>query len=143
MPRLTRASSPLPGPRRTYQVDTLLIAVGLSPCDELLAKSKDLKLKVYAAGDTAEIAEASAAIFSGRIVGRQIANDLGVPVAIPQEWPGMAAILRSRPGPTVPFEVADRAVPVFPVIRWRAGDSLQPVRGGLSGEADHAWAGRS
>src|SRR5208283_3240073 len=92
-------------------------AVGLNPCDELLAKAKDLELKVYAAGDTAEIAEASAAIFSGRIVGRQIANDLGVPVSIPTSWPGMAAVLRSRPGPTQPLALTDRPLAVFPAIR--------------------------
>jgi sarcosine oxidase, subunit alpha len=91
--------------------------VGLSPCDELLAKAQTLGLKVYAAGDTAEIAEASAAIFSGRIVGREIANDLGYAVPIPEEWPPMAALLRSRPGKTVPFTVQDRPEAVFPVIR--------------------------
>ncbi|MBW2454446.1 MAG: FAD-dependent oxidoreductase [Deltaproteobacteria bacterium] len=108
---------PLAGTERTYEVDTLLIAVGLNPCDELLAKSRDLGLKVYGAGDTAEIAEASAAIFSGRIVGRQIARDLGVPVTIPAGWPDLAAVLRSRPGEIQPLEVADLPLAVHPVIR--------------------------
>ncbi len=108
---------PIPGSERTYEVDTLLIAVGLSPCDELLLKSRDLGLKVYAAGDTAEIAEASAAIFSGRIMGRQIANDLGVPVHIPPEWTPMAELLRSRPGKTEPLKLEDLPLAVYPVIR--------------------------
>jgi len=108
---------PIPGTERTYEVDTLLIAVGLNPCDELLNKAKHLDLKVYGAGDTAEIAEASAAIFSGRIVGRQIANDLGIEVTIPEDWPGMAGILRSRPGPTKELELVDHDLPVHPVIR--------------------------
>ena len=108
---------PIAGTERSFEVDTLLIAVGLNPCDELLAKSEQLGLKVYGAGDTAEIAEASAAIFSGRIVGRQIANDLGVPVTIPEHWPDVAALLRSRPGPTQPLELEDRPAPVFPAIR--------------------------
>jgi len=108
---------PVPGTERTFEVDTLLIAVGLSPCDELLAKARSAGLHVYAAGDTAEIAEASAAIFSGRIVGRQIANDLGLPVNIPEGWPGMAALLRSRPGATQPLVIEDRKQNVFPVIR--------------------------
>ncbi len=108
---------PLPGTERTYEVDTLLIAVGLNPCDELLTKSRDLGLKVYGAGDTAEIAEASAAIFSGRIVGRQIARDLGVPVTISADWPDLAAVLRSRPGEVQPLEVADLPLAVHPVIR--------------------------
>lgn len=108
---------PIFGTERTYEVDTLLIAVGLSPVDELLAKATELGLKAYAAGDTAEIAEASAAIFSGRITGRQIARDLGVPVEIPAYWPELAAILRSRPGKTVPFVPEDLPLPVYPIIR--------------------------
>jgi NADPH-dependent 2,4-dienoyl-CoA reductase/sulfur reductase-like enzyme/Pyruvate/2-oxoacid:ferredoxin oxidoreductase delta subunit/bacterioferritin-associated ferredoxin len=109
---------PLPGTERTFEVDTLLIAVGLSPCDELLLKAKELGLRAYAAGDTAEIAEASAAIFSGRIVGRQMASDLGVPAPIPEEWGPMAALLRSRPGATRELlleDHPDRAV--FPLLR--------------------------
>jgi Fe-S-cluster-containing hydrogenase component 2/bacterioferritin-associated ferredoxin len=108
---------PIAGTERTFAVDTLLIAVGLNPCDELLAKSRELGLRVYAAGDTSEIAEASAAIFSGRIIGRQMANDLGVPVDIPADWPGMAALLRSKPGPIVPLALEDRPLSVYPVIR--------------------------
>jgi NADPH-dependent 2,4-dienoyl-CoA reductase/sulfur reductase-like enzyme/Fe-S-cluster-containing hydrogenase component 2/bacterioferritin-associated ferredoxin len=108
---------PIAGTERTFEVDTLLIAVGLSPVDELLAKAEELGIKAYAAGDTAEIAEASAAIFSGRITGRQMARDLGVPVEIPAYWPDLAATLRSRPGKTVPFVAQDLALPVYPIIR--------------------------
>jgi NADPH-dependent 2,4-dienoyl-CoA reductase/sulfur reductase-like enzyme/Fe-S-cluster-containing hydrogenase component 2/bacterioferritin-associated ferredoxin len=109
---------PIAGSERSFEIDTLLIAVGLSPCDELLLKARELGLKVYAAGDTAEIAEASAAIFSGRIVGREIARDLGFEVAIPEAWGPMAALLRSRPGATRPFVAEDHPeLPVYPLIR--------------------------
>lgn len=108
---------PISGTERTYEVDTLLIAVGLSSVDEILTRAEKLGLKTYAAGDTAQIAEASAAIFSGRIVGRQIARDLGIQVQVPQHWPELAATLRSKPGKTVPFVAKDRDAPVFPVIR--------------------------
>ncbi len=107
----------VPGTERTFEVDTLLIAVGLNPCDELLVKAKDIGLRVYAAGDTAEIAEASAAIFGGRITGRQIANDLGIPVPIPEDWDAIAEVLRSRPGRTSRFEPKDLPDPVYPLIR--------------------------
>jgi ferredoxin len=103
-------------------VDTLLIAVGLSSCDELLSKARRLGLKVYCAGDTAEIAEASAAIFSGRITGRQIAQDLGIPLTIPQGWPSLAEVLRSRPGKAGVFEPQDLPSRVYPLIRC-----LQPI----------------
>lgn len=108
---------PIAGTERTFEVDTLLIAVGLSPVDELLGKAKELGIRTYAAGDTAEIAEASAAIFSGRITGREIARDMGVPVEIPAYWPDLAAILRSRPGKTIPFEAEDLPQTVYPIIR--------------------------
>ncbi len=111
---------PLPGTARTFDVDTLLIAVGLSPVDELLQKAREYGMNVYAAGDTAEIAEASSAIFSGRITGRQIASDLGMNVNIPEEWEPLAAILRSKPGEAVPFvpdEWNRESADVFPVIR--------------------------
>jgi thioredoxin reductase/Pyruvate/2-oxoacid:ferredoxin oxidoreductase delta subunit len=114
---IDRQFTPKAGTERTFKVDTLLIAVGLNPCDELWRKSQALGLKVYAAGDTAEIAEASAAIFSGRIEGRKIARDLGIPVQIPDEWPKLAETLRARPGPATPLVVQDRPAPVFPVIR--------------------------
>jgi sarcosine oxidase, subunit alpha len=109
--------APVPGTERTFEVDTLLIAVGLNPCDELLVKARENGLRVYAAGDTSEIAEASAAIFSGRITGRQIARDLGISVEIPEEWPPLAEVLRSRPGKAVPFEPEEPPIPVYPVIR--------------------------
>ncbi|HQB46704.1 MAG TPA: (2Fe-2S)-binding protein, partial [Polyangiaceae bacterium] len=108
---------PIAGTTRTFEVDTLLIAVGLSPVDELLEKARQLGIKAYAAGDTAEIAEASAAIFSGRITGRQMARDLGIPVEIPSYWPELAAILRSRPGKTTPFEPRELDQPVHPILR--------------------------
>jgi NADPH-dependent 2,4-dienoyl-CoA reductase/sulfur reductase-like enzyme/ferredoxin len=115
--RVDERFRPVPGTERTFEVDTLLIAVGLNPCDELLHKAREIGLKVYAAGDTAEIAEASAAIFSGRITGRRIARDLGVPVSIPESWEPMAAVLRSRPGRTVPLEEPDLPQPCYPIIR--------------------------
>jgi len=120
--------TPIAGTERTYEVDTLLIAVGLNPCDELLVKARDLNLKVYAAGDTAEIAEASAAIFSGRITGRHIARDLGIQVEIPEEWPDLAEVLRSRPGALAPLSLPELDQPVYPLIRCVQEIPCDPCR---------------
>lgn len=108
---------PIPGTEQTYAADTLLIAVGLSPVDEILQKAREYGIKVYAAGDSEEVAEASAAIFSGRIVGRKLARELGVSVSIPDHWEDLAAVLRSRPGRTVPWSPPNNAENVYPVIR--------------------------
>jgi len=65
------------GTERTFAVDTVLIAVGLSKVDEFYLKAKQWGLDVYAAGDAQEIAEASAAMFTGKIEGLKIARALG------------------------------------------------------------------
>ena len=108
---------PIPGTEKTFEADTLLIAVGLSPVNELLVKAREYGIQVYAAGDAEEVAEASAAIFSGRIAGRRLARRLGVPIDIPGHWEKLAATLRSRPGKTVPFRAPEPRGAVYPVIR--------------------------
>lgn len=54
---------PIPGTEQTFECDSLLIAVGLDPVDELYQKAKEFGLPAFIAGDAEEIAEASAAIF--------------------------------------------------------------------------------
>ena len=71
---------PVPGTERSFACDTVLIAVGLDPVDEFTAKAREFGLPVLAAGDAEEIAEASAAIFSGKIRGLEAAKALGVDV---------------------------------------------------------------
>jgi len=108
---------PVPGTERSFDVDTVLIAVGLSPVDELLQKAREYEMKVYAAGDTEEIAEASAAIFSGKITGRRIARDLGMDIPIPSDWESFGDVLKHRPGEPAKFDPKDSGSPVFPLIR--------------------------
>jgi sarcosine oxidase subunit alpha len=109
---------PIGGTERSFDVDTLLIAVGLSPVNELYEKLREFGLACYTAGDAEEIAEASAAIFSGKITGRRIARSLGYDVDIPGEWESTADVLRSKPGKTVPFEPEKRRGKEFyPLIR--------------------------
>jgi ferredoxin len=108
---------PVPGTARSFEVDTVLIAVGLSPVDELLQKAREYGLKAYAAGDSEEIAEASAAIFSGKITGRRIARDIGMDVEIPSGWKEFGEVLKHKPGPAVPFSPKDLNAPAYPLIR--------------------------
>jgi NADPH-dependent 2,4-dienoyl-CoA reductase/sulfur reductase-like enzyme/Fe-S-cluster-containing hydrogenase component 2 len=92
---------PIAGTEEVVKTDTILVAVGLSPVNELLEKSKLYGINTYMAGDAEEIAEASAAIFSGKIVGRKMARDLGYDIEIPADWQPLADILKSRPGSTI------------------------------------------
>jgi sarcosine oxidase subunit alpha len=105
------------GTQHAYSVDTVLIAVGLAPVNELAQKAAEYGIAVYSAGDAEEIAEASAAMFSGKIAGREVAHDLGVKVPIPQEWEETGDILKSKPGETREWELPDTELPVFPIIR--------------------------
>ncbi len=108
---------PVGGTERAFDVDTILIAVGLSPVNELYQKAAEYGLKVYAAGDAEEIAEASAAIFSGKITGRRIARDLGMNIPIPSDWRTFGDVLKHKPGDAVPFTPTDLPAPVYPLIR--------------------------
>ncbi|NLA26471.1 MAG: FAD-dependent oxidoreductase [Firmicutes bacterium] len=109
--------NPIPGTERAYDVDTVLIAVGLSPVDELLQKAQEYGIEAYAAGDAEEIAEASAAIFSGKITGRRIAQDLGIDLPIPCHWESFGRLLKHKPGEAAPFTPQEQGAPVYPLIR--------------------------
>lgn len=86
----------IPGTEKSFDVDTVCVAVGLSPMSQLL-KQAGCKMKdtpggyipdcdrlgatsvpgIFAAGDVAGIEEASSAMIEGRISGAVIANYLG------------------------------------------------------------------
>jgi Fe-S-cluster-containing hydrogenase component 2/bacterioferritin-associated ferredoxin len=94
----------------------VLIAVGLDPVNEFYHKAQAFGLTVFAAGDASEIAEASAAMFSGKIQGLEIARILGRDVPpTPPNWLRTVEILKSRPGP-VGQETIPQNGPVFPVL---------------------------
>jgi len=88
----------IPGTEKTIDVDTICIAVGLSPLTELLQQAggrveyvrelggnvplldenyRTSVEKIYACGDVANIEEASSAMVEGRITGITAAQDLG------------------------------------------------------------------
>ena len=107
----------IPGTQRTFACDTILIAVGLDPVNEFYLKAIEYGLPAFAAGDAQEIAEASAAMFSGKIKGLEIARHLGYDVGIiPDEWYRTFDILKSKPG-TVTGEIIPEATKgVMPII---------------------------
>jgi sarcosine oxidase subunit alpha len=89
----------------------------LDPVNEFLNKAKEVGIQVYSAGDAREIAEASAAIFSGKIVGNQIATVLGKrSEPIPLEWAEFEAILKSKPGKLRSTPTYEKLQGVYPVM---------------------------
>jgi sarcosine oxidase, subunit alpha len=107
---------PIPGSERSFACDTLLIAVGLDPVNEFYHKALEFGLTAFAAGDADEVAEASAAMFSGKIRGLQIARQLGRESGdIPEDWFRTAELLKSKPG-QISHETVPQAGEVYPVL---------------------------
>jgi sarcosine oxidase subunit alpha len=108
---------PIAGTERSFVCDTVLIAVGLDPVNEFYLKAKEYSMTAFAAGDAQEIAEASAAMFSGKIAGWEIARALGHSVGeIPPDWYRTAEILKSKPGVTIEEELPPDEEGVLPIF---------------------------
>ena len=108
---------PIPGTEKSYLCDSVLIAVGLDPVNEFLYKAINYGIKTFVSGDAEEIAEASAAIFSGKIRGREIAKELGnSDLEIPPSWYRTIEILKSKPGIEIEEYVPEFQEGVIPVF---------------------------
>ena len=108
---------PLPGTEKSFDCDSVLIAVGLDPVDEFYHKALSYGLPTFVAGDAEEIAEASAAIFSGKIKGVEIARALGIETEeIPQGWYETGEMLKSKPGSVYTEELPTVDNGIIPVI---------------------------
>ena len=114
---LDREWHPVSGTEKILAVDTVLIAVGLDPVNEFFLKAQAWGMQVFAAGDAHEIAEASAAMFSGKIVGFRMAASLGHDMGrMPADWREKERVLKSKPGPinkTPPPSIDEGCFPVF------------------------------
>ncbi len=110
----------VPGTEKNFQADTLLIAVGLSSVDEFHAQAREAGMESFVCGDAEEIAEASAAMFSGKITAHKVLKSLGVMAApVPEFWFDRLEVLKSRPGATKAPEAKNHAKPVYPVLHCR------------------------
>lgn len=98
---------------RSYEVDTVLVAAGLSPCDEFYKQALSFGFTAVKAGDAEEIAEASSAMFGGRIAALSLAKIMGRNVSIDQAWLDKREVLKSRPGDVISRD------PVAPKGSWQ------------------------
>ena len=115
--RVDRTLRPLPGTEKSFRCDAVLMAVGLDRVSEFADKARAFGLTVFSAGDADEIAEASSAMYSGKIRGLELARALGYRVGeVPPDWRRTAEVLTSRPGPTVQPASPRRRTGVFPVF---------------------------
>lgn len=104
---------PMAGTYRTYEVDAVLIATGLASCNEFLQQARSYGIMAVAAGDAGEIAEASSAMFGGRIAAHRLAEMLGKRTSVNPEWEETRQVLASRPGDSY-----ERS-PIVPSKEWR------------------------
>ena len=93
---------PIPETARAYEVDTVLVAAGLSPCDEFYRQAREFGFLAVSAGDAEEIAEASSAMFGGRIAALSLGKLLGHRVELDPSWLTKREVLKSRPGEIIP-----------------------------------------
>ena len=115
--RLDESWKVMPDTHKTFAVDTVLIAVGLSEVNEFYLKARQWGMDVFCAGDAQEIAEASAAMFTGKIEGHKIAQALNIDVPqMPSEWNAKATVLKSKPGPATRGRLPQKEDGVFPIF---------------------------
>lgn len=108
---------PVSGSERSFACDCVLIAVGLDPVNEFYHKAREYQMHAFVAGDAEEIAEASAAIFSGKVKGLEIARHLGIEDApVPTVWYQTGEVLKSKPGRVVEEFLPELEHGIIPVL---------------------------
>jgi NADPH-dependent 2,4-dienoyl-CoA reductase/sulfur reductase-like enzyme/Fe-S-cluster-containing hydrogenase component 2/bacterioferritin-associated ferredoxin len=112
--------APIKGTQKTFECDTILIAVGLESVSEFTQEAEAAGIKIFDAGDAAQIAEASSAMFNGKITGLKIVQQIN-PAAkeIPASWYEKADILKSHPGPVQELLTPASETGIFPVIHCK------------------------
>lgn len=128
--QIDKQFKPIAGTESSFECDAILIAVGLDPVNEFYTKAKDFNIPAFVAGDAEEIAEASAAIFAGKIRGLEIAHSLGETVSeVPQSWIKTGEILKSRPGNVFSEQLPELAEGVVPVFHCSQEIPCNPCSG--------------
>ena len=111
---------PIKGTQKNFECDTILIAVGLESVSEFTEEARAAGIKVFAAGDADQIAEASSAMFNGKIAGLKIVQKAKPDARqIPDSWYEKADILKSPPGPVQELCAPKKEEGIFPVIHCK------------------------
>ncbi|MFX1281040.1 MAG: FAD-dependent oxidoreductase [Promethearchaeota archaeon] len=105
------------GTEKNYACDTILIAVGLNPVDEFYQKAKEYNYNVWVAGDAQEIAEASAAIFTGKIEALKILKERGIKIEEDlNELQKFSELMKKKPPLPKDIEVSQEEEGIYPVF---------------------------
>lgn len=106
------------GTEKSFACDTVLVAVGLDSLSEFTIEAQEAGIPIDAAGDALEIAEASSAMFNGKIAGLKLAKIFrGDEIeGIPQSWYSKAEMLKSHPGAIKDYQEIKDESGVMPII---------------------------
>ncbi|MFX1420225.1 MAG: FAD-dependent oxidoreductase, partial [Promethearchaeota archaeon] len=105
------------GTEKTFTCDTILIAVGLNPVDEFYHKAKEFGFNVWVAGDAQEIAEASAAIFTGRIEALKILKEMGIEISEDlNKLENFAEVMKAKPPNPIETKIKFKEEGIHPVF---------------------------
>ena len=109
--------NPVSGTEKTFACDTILIAVGLNPVDEFYQKAQEFGFKVWVAGDAQEIAEASVAIFTGKIEALKILKGMGVNISEDiSKLENFAEVMKAKPPQPIEIDINFKEEGVYPVF---------------------------
>ncbi len=115
--QIDKKFNPVKGTEKTFECDTLLIAVGLESVNEFTDEAETAGIRVISAGDAKEIAEASSAMFNGKIAGLKIAKEIDPDVEdIPKSWYEKAEILKKEAGKISEYKLSENEEGIFPII---------------------------
>jgi sarcosine oxidase subunit alpha len=107
----------IPRTQKTFSCDTILIAVGLNPVNEFYHKAKEFGFNVWVAGDAQEIAEASAAIFTGKIEALKILQKIGIKISEDiNELEKLANIMKAKPPHPINVDIKFKEEGIYPVF---------------------------
>ena len=102
---------------KTFMCDTILIAVGLNPVDEFYEKAIQFGLNVRIAGDAQEIAEASVAIFTGRIEALKMLEDMGKVISENiSKLEDFADLMKKKPPMPSESNIPEKEEGIFPLF---------------------------
>ena len=102
---------------KNFPCDTILIAVGLNPVNEFYYQAKEFGFKVWAAGDAQEIAEASSAIFTGKIEALKILKEIGFEISENlDELQKFANIMKAKPPQPINSDILFKEEGIYPVF---------------------------
>jgi thioredoxin reductase/Fe-S-cluster-containing hydrogenase component 2 len=115
--QLDKTGKILSGTEKSFNCDTILIAVGLNPVDEFFLKAKEYNMNVWVAGDAQEIAEASAAIFTGKIEALKILQENGILFSENMnELQTFAGLMKSKSSPPLKTNINFKEEGIYPIF---------------------------